>query len=392
MRDGDAVEYTPLKTSMSNEPEDAGDEGLTPPTKIKSAVHEKKKDYERLVLEAEEHHVYASIIQNATEPEDIPSDTWGAMVFLVVVDLPDLRAGRAVMEGKVRTLYILLLFIVNIFIQGVLIFFIARLLLLPDMLNTQDVYKTFHNRAFSQGVLDEDGFWSMSGSEKKQLCGMALSQHLFVRVILFLWVTTNVAELRDNFAKCAGTVELPRLPEELDTRLMVRDLSQTTGGGEFCIVCLNKSGKVGLFLLVFIPKFIIAIFMTFIGSVWLTTARSIGDLILNSLALAFVVKVDELMAVVFFPQRLQHDVATLTLMLPANPEEKDEDIRSRNNTWAYFGCAMIVIGSAALVEVLINFQPVIPNYGTDVAIPCVAYLNKQVPWCLPWQTDCFPTS
>lgn len=362
------------------------------PRRFASALDIKRQEFTELVQESEKNPVYADIVRNATEPEDIPNDCWGGLFFVIVEDFPDLRAGRAVMEGKVRTCYVFLLFLINLFIQGVLLFFIGKLLMMPGMLDTQNLYNTFRQTAFLNGVVEQSRFDDMGSGEKQNLCGMALSQGLFVRVILFLWVTTNVGELREVWRMTSRTVKLPDLPAGIDTRLMVRDLREREGGGEFCVICLNMKGKVGLFLLVFIPKSIIAIILTGTGCVWLVASESIGDLILNSLALAFVVKVDELIALVFYPQRLQKDVATLSLMLPNDPDEKDEDKRMRNSTYEILQCALVLFATMIFVEFIIGFQPVLPNYANDVTAPCLSFLNTQVPWCYPWQKNCFPAS
>jgi len=307
-----------------------------------------------------------------------------------VNDFPDLRAGRATLEGKVRVAFVFFLFLTNLLIQIVLLMYIGKLLMLPDILGAQDLYKKFHEEAFDNMEVNQEMFNDMPASEKELLCGMALSQGLFVRVIIFLWVSTNVGELRDNLAKTVGIVNLPQLPDGMDTRLMVRDLPDTAES-EYCVVCLNMKGKVGLFVLVFIPKFIIAIALTFIGSIWLIAAESIGDLILNSLALAFVVKVDELIAAVFFPSRLQDNLVNLCIMLPCDEDEKDEDKLMQKIVNEFFQCAGVVLITIVFVEITFRFQPVLPHYANDVTTPCVVYLNSQVPWCLPWQRDCFPT-
>lgn len=359
-----------------------------------SALDEKKAEFEQILIKAEQNPEYAEIVRNATRPEDIPNDTWGAMVFIVVEDFPDLRAGRAVIEGKVRTFFVLFMWIGNLFIQGILLFFIAKLLMLPEIHDAQNLYKKYHEDSFAGGIFDPHLFESMSHLEKKHLCGMALSQYAFVRVIIFLWVATNMCEVRDNYRMMIASCGLPNLPDGTDTRLMVRDLHEREGGGEYCVICLNWKGKLGLLLLVFIPKYFIAIILTFTGCLWLASAESIGDLILNSLALAFVTRVDELMATAFFPYKLQEDIATLSIMLPTDPDELNGDDQTNmiNRTWAYVKCTSMMLVTLLIVEVIISLQPIIPNYADDVATPCVAFLQQQVPWCSPWQKDCFPTS
>merc|ERR1719191_2457117 len=101
----------------------------------------------------------------------------------------------------------------------------------------------------------------MGKHDVSKICGLALSQRLFVRIIIFLWMANNV---------------------------------------EHHVICLNMKGKVGLICAVYIPKLIITSILTLTGSLWLVASESISDLILNSLALAFVVKVDEIIATTFF--------------------------------------------------------------------------------------------
>lgn len=367
-----------------------GDEDL--PTRKMSTMELKQADFKNLIARAErESPEYRNICLEANVSEDIPCDCWGALVFVIVKDLPDLRAGRAAREGKVRTAFCFIVFAINMAIQTVLLWYIWRLLTIPGMLQAQNLYRSFHEKGFSSGELDIDRFNAMR--EKPNLCGMALSQGLFVRVILFLWVSTNVEELRDNANKSKGTWFLPSLPEGLDTRLMVRDLPHLAeADNDFCVVCLNWKGKVGLFVLVFIPKFIIALLLTFTGCLWLMASENIGDLILNSLALAFVVKVDELIGRVFFPQKLQDHISNLALVLPCEADEKDADARMEKRTTEFFEAGMVLFTTIALVEIIFRFQPVIPNYAGDVGDACISFIDTQVPWCLPGQKECFPTA
>jgi len=355
-----------------------------------SMKQEAEQEFARVVdLAIHENSEYAAIVNNASISEDVPNDCWGALIYIIVSDLPDLRAGRASKEVKIRIVFCSIVFLINLGIQAILLFFIGKLLMMPGMLSVQDIYRTFHETAFTNdGVFDPDQFANM-GAEKSNLCGLALSQRLFVRVILFLWVTTNVGEMRSNFNMMNGACNLPRLPIGLDTRLMVRDLPQTEEK-EYSVICLNMLGKVSLILVIFIPKFIIACLLSLQGCLWLMAAENTGDLILNSLALAFVCRVDELIAEVFFPVEFQVALANLAFYLPADPEAEDEDKQMEKRFFEFVECAIILLSAIAFVEILILYQPVIPSYAGDVTDTCVGYINSQVPWCLPWQTDCFP--
>jgi len=352
-----------------------------------SVIEETEHELEMICMRAEQNNPeYASIMANATRVEDVSCDVWGASIWIVVADLPDFRAGRMLFEGKVRLAFVFFVFIVNFLIQSILLYFIITLLTMPGLLATQNIYKKFHKEAFINADVDSHQFEAMSSSDKGEICGLALSQLMFVRVILFLWVTLNVGELRDCFIKMIGAFSLPNLPEGLDTRLMKRDLAASNNVHN--IICLNMKGKLGLAFLVFIPKMIIASVLMLTGCIWLMAAENIGDLILNSLALAFVVKVDELLAAVFFPEHFLEQVQELAFVLPADANDKDE--ASTERAWEFAMCALTLLATLGAVEVMILFQPVLPRYAYDVPGACMAYLAEQVPWCRPFQADCFP--
>jgi len=382
---GEISDSVPRQNSESG-PEKGGSGDLT---RKMSQIDEMNKELDQIMEQAEtQNPEYAAIVKGATEVEDVASDVWGALIFVVVHDLPDFRAGRMMLEGRVRMFYTLLVFAMNFFIQATLLYFIIKLLTMPSLLGAQDIYKEFRKTAFVDSEHTAD-ISVMSADSQAELCGLALSQMLFVRIILFLWVTNNVMELRDTLQKMVGAISLPILPEGLDTRLMKRNLD--TSQRDDNIICLNLKGKVGLITLVFMPKMIIATVLMFTGCVWLMAAANIGDLILNSLALAFVVKVDELLAEVFFPRNFLEMVSDLAFVLPARgASDKDDAMQER--AWEFIMCAITMAFTFIFVEVMIFFQPVIPEYAYDVHAACMDYLSQQVPWCLPFQADCFPES
>merc|ERR1740121_1091958 len=77
--------------------------------------------------------------------------------------------------------------------------------------------------------------------------------------------------------------------------------------GRCCIVGLTRWARVLLYLLVFLPKFAISCFLLHIGSRWLITG-SFSDTILNSLALGFVIEIDDLLFATVLPIAMQTQV------------------------------------------------------------------------------------
>lgn len=333
---------------------------------------------------------YLQIVAKANCVVDIAADVWGALFFVVVCDFPAVKSRTLSAVGQSRLLFSFGVFVINLFIQGILLYFICKLLMMPGMLSAQNVYKYFTEKAFAGGLVDTILFEDMSAKEKHEVCGLALSQALFARVILFLWVTTNVGEIKNNYNILKDIVRLPDLPVGLDMSLMIHD-NKETKHHEISVVCLNRGSKMLLTTFIFIPKFIIVVFLTLMGSLWLMAAENIGDLILNSLALAFVVQVDELIAEVFFPHFYIEDLHNLELC--CQEEDIDPEIEARTQVRAFGYSTILILLTVLSVELAIRFQPVIPNYnGGQVSDACLAYVNDQVPWCMPGQLDCFPES
>jgi len=332
---------------------------------------------------------YEEIVRKATILEDVSADCWGALFFIVVVDIPAWRAGNISKVGQFRLTFSIVVFALNLFIQAMLLFFICKLLMKPGLLSAQDVYKLFTDKAFSGGEVDNMLFDKWDKLDKDDICGLALSQTVFARVILFLWVTTNVGELKSNFTKCSETWNLPHLPEELDSSLMIRGRAEADEG--VLVVCLNHGSKIMLLSLIFIPKFIIAVLLTCTGCLWLMAAENIADLILNSLALAFVVQVDELIAMVFFPSFYIQDL--LELAIASQDPEHGAEVLETRQLWSLFYSGLTLVFTMLTVEMGLRFQPVIPGYnGGNVQRACAAYVKEQVPWCMPGHNDCFPES
>jgi len=330
---------------------------------------------------------YNEIIGNATRVEDVAADCWGALFFVIVHDLPQLLSGDIDLVGKVRIVFSLVVFSINLLIQGTLLYFICKLLMLPSMLAAQNVYRDFSDKAFSDGSVSVELFDSMSSVHKGDICGLALSQALFVRVIIFLWITTNVSEFKDIYTKLKETLAMPILPAGLDRRLMVRDNPETPEK-EVYVVCMTTRVKVILCILIFTPKVVIAVFLMAAGSLWLLAAEKITDLILNSLALAFVTQIDELICQVFFPPFFIQDLANMAIA--CQEYEHNSALQAARQLKSFAYSSLVLVSTILVVELAIRFQPVIPDYhGTDVATVCFPYLESQVPWCLPGQVDCF---
>lgn len=132
--------------------------------------------------------------------------------------------------------------------------------------------------------------------------------------------------------------------------------------------------------------------MTCSGCLWLLVSERVSDLILNSLALGFVTTVDDVIAHCFFPQYFQEILITAAWKTPKDPNYADEELIKAKNVKSSLVSLATLVFVLVIIELLIAYQPMIPNYGGDIAGNCQSYLQTRRPWCMPGNMDCFPTS
>lgn len=111
----------------------------------------------------------------------------------------------------------------------------------------------------------------------------------FLLLILLIWWLTVLTELRDVLAwwmtmihKSAGQTVLKGLPS-----------SEEPEGEMIEVVSIDILTKIAITVLVILPRTIIIVLLSYIGTDFLIVADNYGDLVLNSVALGFLIEVDE---------------------------------------------------------------------------------------------------
>eukprot|EP00929_Paragymnodinium_shiwhaense_P034232 TRINITY_DN18656_c0_g2_i2.p1 TRINITY_DN18656_c0_g2~~TRINITY_DN18656_c0_g2_i2.p1 ORF type:complete len:392 (-),score=69.73 TRINITY_DN18656_c0_g2_i2:326-1501(-) len=347
---------------------------------------------QQVAEQAAQDETYQAILKQGTVINDVPVNCWSALVFVVVNDFPDMVAMHLSTVQKFRILFGVVMFTMNLLIQGTILFFIYKQLMMPSFKSAQNLYKEFHEKAYVEGHFDIGHFEEMESKEQSEICGLALSHALICRILIFLWVSTNMHEL----ALCVGRIKLvawlPRLPPGLDSRLMVKDVQHVETKEEFWIICADMKTKFFLIVLVYVPKTLVALTLTTTGCLWLLASESFGDLILNSLALIFVTDVDEMLGAAFFPHKFQEDLEALAYASQEDADAQDEAKMEGKEAISYVFQLTILTLSCMIVVAMHMYQPVLPGFVDDVKGACIAYWKTQRPWCFPFEADCFPRS
>merc|ERR1712003_469469 len=138
------------------------------------------------------------------------------------------------------------------------------------------------------------------------------------------------------------------------------------------------------------PKVGIAIFLLYMGLQWLTATETYGGLILNALALQFIVHVDEILYIAFYPQAFKDMVEGSTIEIPARDHTREAKQRTQFVNFVVNIISTVLIAFGVFLY-FHYFQTVLPNFEYDIHEPCAEFLDGlRTLQCSAFSASCFP--
>merc|ERR1712039_1020051 len=112
------------------------------------------------------------------------------------------------------------------------------------------------------------------------------------------------------------------------------------------------------------PKFLISLYLLYLGCEWLTATMSFEKLVLNTVALEFVLRIDELLYKVFFPIHYRKLVADINFFLTKGKLSVEDHWTKtmRAYTWSF---AYVGLGVSTVFIYMNCMQDVLPNDMID---------------------------
>ncbi|CAJ1334435.1 unnamed protein product [Effrenium voratum] len=208
-------------------------------------------------------------------------------------------------------------------------------------------------------------FELLDEEQKEQVCQIPLSQPTFFMTLLTIWTFTVVADMRKTFdmwirvAKVTPTVES-----------MKNSMEPVEGSEEMVIVGLTMPVKVALSVVLFLPRFLVDAYLLWLGCRWLTATPSFEDVILNAVALEFILVLNNVVFSTVVP--LQSIVDTRNTQLQPQHKELQPTARS---VLAAFSWGIASMGWVLLYMYLL--QAVLPQYRWDVRDVCIEFLESK---------------
>jgi len=240
------------------------------------------------------------------------------------------------------------------------------------------------HRGFKQ-FWHPENFDSLDEETKDNICKISLSRPNFFMVILAVWSLTCLGEVKaccdmaysvfwtptiSNFENSlvgdtTSAAVLAKLPVALQQR------TSALGPNEQLVVGITRLMRIYVLTLILLPRLLITVVLLWLGCRWLLATVGFEDVLLNAVALEFILVLKDLVYNTVLPERNKKEV-TNTSMLPFG-----RSLKERATPGRFFGSFTLFLGACLWVYLYVfYFQAVLPGYNWDVRGVCTAYLNK----------------
>eukprot|EP00747_Dinoflagellata_sp_TGD_P203267 gnl/TRDRNA2_/TRDRNA2_76878_c0_seq1.p1 gnl/TRDRNA2_/TRDRNA2_76878_c0~~gnl/TRDRNA2_/TRDRNA2_76878_c0_seq1.p1 ORF type:complete len:422 (-),score=69.43 gnl/TRDRNA2_/TRDRNA2_76878_c0_seq1:18-1124(-) len=325
---------------------------------------------------------------------DLPGDTWGCAIFVIIKDMHLVLGGKASKAHLLRFLFVMTCLIVNLAVQFAMVIWTNEYIVQFSVQQMQSQYEAYHASVFdTSGVFHHAQWEAFDGRDS--ICQAGMTKMFFLASILLLWSVRMLGELRLTAQLDHRIRELPNAPHDADPHDMMME-NHDEEVSTYEVICLTGSTRFVLRLFIIVPKLIIAAFLLYMGCRFLASTQSFADIIMNAMALEFIINIDELIFDCLMPEILYLKVSNMKFAPPKiklTPEQHENEI-----VRAYTRSMFYILLLIAFVWVYLNsLQQVIPGFKHDIGDHCSDYIESQMTTACPqitiWpftKSECFP--
>jgi len=318
--------------------------------------------------------------------EPLSENIYGFIMASLIKDSADMKVHPEHCLHSLRPLRICGAFLLCLVMFGLQGFFVveAKALVTPhDVAVTRRVYGTYEavmyvddsnvshtwktSNGYSRGItgyFNISNFAMLSQKDKELVCRVPLSQPQFLFGVLFIWALTVLNHMRMTLNLFLRIVYLPRL-ETMDGAV------RTHADGTDEVVGLTLLMKCTLVLFVQCPRVIMNSILLWLGARWLTATLGFGDLLLNALALEFILNLSYLLYNTMVPYS-----GKLLVQKTFIPHMHKKEYEHCCNMFGMFSCGFIAV--AMCVAYMFWLQAVLPSYKWDVHRACKIFLKQEL--------------
>lgn len=313
--------------------------------------------------------------EDELDERELDENVYAAATFSIVKDGWDITTlkdhdGIPWQDNLTRLLFTLTALLANYILQISLLYYTFYYVARPSVHRVQHTYAKYHVQCFEDDGTYNSTKWDMwSKDEQHELCSVVFAQHdKMLLIILFLWWCTILSEIRDNERLIKDFTSLP-----LTVHGHMIEQAEEDGNKIEKIRKLNTTMRLLLYITIALPKTMISIFLLIVGTVWLAATQSFADLILNAVALEFIIGIDETIFGSMFPASLKQDLKNSRVC----PKKENHGHKIFNIVHWGFCRSLLYFGIIAGVLWLylspigqaVPMIGVLPGYENDAACP-----------------------
>lgn len=319
------------------------------------------------------------------EPEGLPAGVYGLAIASYFRDGTALAEGKHNNILKISRIFVSTVIILSVAILQVFLTYEALTFVAPrNIMKAREAYGAFEEGMYkdeqgyahihmsannfprgNDGYFHINNFDKMEKHEKDLACRIPLAHPHFLFAILFIWTITCTSEVRQTMAL------ILRLAFAVETSSTMRGaLEYSEETKQYTIrraTCCMKF----VCCLILIPRACIAVVLLWVGCRWLISTIGFGDLLLNAVALEFILGLRELLFNALVPLRLQTE--TENTLVPHLSAKEPATCST------YFGMFFLGVLAFAWVYAYVYYiQAVLPGYKFDVRAACMQYLAHEL--------------
>jgi hypothetical protein len=221
------------------------------------------------------------------------------------------------------------------------------------------------------GTFQPQNFESLDYGLKERVCNIPFSQAAFFLVVLLIWTLTVVGELRTTIAFFRSLILNTRTIPSMDKALVAVDPDLAdTAEHTWVIDGLTTLVRVALLLFVILPRLVITCTLLWLGCRFLAATNDFGEMVLNAVALEFILLIKDTLYATIVPDRNKREVRKIGM----RPSETVDHA----TWWSYLGTfSWGIVSLVWIVYYMFLFQAVLPQYRWDVRELCTPWLKER---------------
>lgn len=318
------------------------------------------------------------------EPEPPDEGVYGMAVASIILDYRNWLLARGDPERKcryaTRLFLALLLTSLTIGLQGYLTI-MTKLIVTPNAVKAvREAYSEFQIYMYDGHVYNlstgyyrgiDKQFFNISklssygidhADQMENLCTSPLAQSHFLFAILLVWTTTCLAYFRQSLSFTYRLLSLNNCRSMTSSTVMKKYSSDD----EATHIVESVTIGVKIFMVVFVqvPVLGMNLFLLWIGGRWLTATLGFDELLLNAIALEFVLNLHTIFYKAVVPISMKLSLGSILVPHAGKRSEKP-------NWWNMISAfGLIIVAVSWVFLYMLVFQQVLPEYRWDIEDSC----------------------